>query len=375
MAEYRIISADDHVFEPADLWTTRLEPKYRDRAPHIARLEDGSDWWILDGDKFSPMSAGSQTGVRIDDPEQLKFDDVYENVRPGGYDPAERLKDMDTDGVDVSIIYPTTAGTRMFQCVADVDFLTALHKSYNDWLAQYCSAYPRRLKGIALLNVDDIESALKEMERCAKLGFIGGLITVYPAENRSYDSPEYEPVWAAAQELEMPLSLHLGTNRPAHGQDFGLLDKMTAATQCNPDHWVRMSIAHMIFSGVFERFPNLLVGSVEHELSWAPHFLDRLDYTYQQRARRDIWYRFKEAMLPSQYFHRNVFMGFQEDALGIRFRDVIGVDQLQWGSDYPHHESTWPYSRKILGEILADCTEEEKAKIVGGNAARVYRLD
>ena len=98
----------------------------------------------------------------------------------------------------------------------------------------------------------------------------------------------------------------------------------------------------MIFSGVFERYPKLQVGAVEHELSWIPHFLDRLDYTYTQRAPNDLWYRYKEDAVPSDYFHRNVFVGFQEDALGIRDRHIIGVDNLQWGSDYPHQESTFP---------------------------------
>ena len=114
---------------------------------------------------------------------------------------------------------------------------------------------------------------------------------------------------------------------------------------------------------------------MEHELSWVPHFLERLDYTYSQRASGMSGHRFKEDLLPSDYFHRNVFLGFQEDALGIRLRDIIGVDNLQWGSDYPHQESTFPRSREILEEILADCTEEEKGKIAGGNHARVYNID
>ncbi len=151
-------------------------------------------------------------------------------------------------------------------------------------------------------------------------------------------------------------------------------EPIRAVFMCNIDHWVRTSLASMIYGGVFERYPRLQVGSIEQELSWVPHFLDRLDYNYTQRVRELAPYRYKENMLPSDYFHRNVFLGFQEDALGIRLRDIIGVDSLLWGSDYPHIESTFPRSREILEEILADCTEEEKAKIVGGNAARIYRL-
>ena len=135
-------------------------------------------------------------------------------------------------------------------------------------------------------------------------------------------------------------------------------------------------MTHIIFSGVFQRFPKLQIGAVEHELSWVPHFLDELDYTYTQRSIREGWWdRFSGDKLPSEIFHSNVFLGFQEDELGIRLRDVIGVDNLMWGSDYPHTESTFPRSRQILEEILEACTEEEIAKIAGGNAARVYGLD
>ena len=201
------------------------------------------------------------------------------------------------------------------------------------------------------------------------------MITVYPPDERSYDRPEYEPFWAAAQDHEIPLSLHIGANRPGPGQEFQDLESVTASFLTNVDYWVRMSLINMIFSGVFERYPRLQVGPIKMELSWAPHFLDRLDYTYSQRAAGVDWHRYKEDMLPSDYFHRNVFLSFQGDGLGVKDRHVIGVDNLLWGSDYPHAESTIPKSREIIEEILADCTEEEKAKIVGGNAARVCNLD
>ena len=173
----------------------------------------------------------------------------------------------------------------------------------------------------------------------------------------------------------MPLSLHAGTYRTTttHAPVKNLMGK--PSFYASLDHWMRISLANMIFSGVFERFPNLQVGSIETELCWVPHFLDRMDYTFSQRPHEQAPYRFKEDMLPSDYFHRNVFMSFQEDVLGIQLRHIIGVNTLQWGSDYPHVEGTFPRSRQILEDILADCTEEEKAKIAGANAARVYRLD
>ena len=372
MAGYKVISSDSHIVEPPDVWTTRLEPKYRDRAPRIVRLEDGSDFWFCDDINMVGMYPGTQPGTRFEEPENLTMAGTFEGVQIGGYIPEEHVKDMDVDGLDAGVLYPSCS-VMLFTIIEDSDFLTALFRAYNDWLAEFCNPYPDRLKGIAMINVDNVETAVKEMERCARSGFVGSMITVYPPMGRAYNTPEYEPLWAAAQDLQMPLSLHIGTNRPGPGEASPITGSLSDFT--NIDHWVRMSLSDMIFDGVFRRYPKLQVGSVEMELSWVPHFLDRMDYNYTQRAPREGWQHFDDDMLPSDYFHRNVFLGFQEDGLGIRDRDIIGVDNILWGSDYPHQESTFPRSREILEEILVDCTEDEKAKIVGGNAKRVYHLD
>jgi predicted TIM-barrel fold metal-dependent hydrolase len=378
MSNYKIISSDNHIYEPPDLWITRVDARFRDRAPCVVQLEDEGDWWFCDGHKIMGAFAGAQAGRRFEAPEKLSRKDRFENVRPGGYLPEAHVKDMEADGVDAAVIYPT-AGLLMFG-VPDSELLSAIFRGYNDWLAGFCKPFPHQLKGIAMLNIDDVQSGVRELERCAKLGLAGAMITCYPPEGRPYESPEYEPLWAAAQDLGMPLGLHIGTNRPGPGQEFAAgIGELSGAFLCNADHWVRMSLAQMIYSGVFQRYPKLQVGSVEMELSWAPHFLDRLDYNYKQRARdlfkKGYWDRYTGEMLPSDYFHRNVFLGFQEDALGIKERNIIGVDNLQWGSDYPHPESTFPRTRQILDEILADCSETEKAKIAGGNAARIYHLN
>ena len=178
----------------------------------------------------------------------------------------------------------------------------------------------------------------------------------------------------------MPLSLHINTRlliinsryRGGHGQGPSGPVPETPSFRANVDHWVPMSFANMIFSGVFERYPKLTVGSVEMELSWAAHFLERMDFIYTQRAVPGTWYRFREGVVPSDYFHSNGFISFQQDAAGVRLRDFIGVDNLLWGSDYPHPESTFPETQQILTDILAGCSEEETTKIVRDNTARVY---
>ena len=372
MADYRLISSDSHIFEPVDLWTSRVEPKFKERAPKIVREDDG-DWWYCDDLRVVGVGLGAQVGVRFEEPEKLQQAGTLETVRPGGYIPEEHVKDMDIDGVEAGVVFPSI-GFMMYNVVQDAELLTALFRTYNDWLGEFCQPYPDRLKGICLLNADDVQSSVKEMERCQGKGLVGAMIPAFPPEGKRYTLPEYEPLWAAAQDLGMPLNLHVSTYRPGAGQELRQIDTSTEAFVANQDHWVRMSLADIIFSGVFERFPKLQVGAVEFELSWVPHFLDRIDYTYTQRAMRPDWHRFKDDTLPSDYFHQNVFVGFQEDALGIRERDIIGVDNILWGSDYPHPESTFPRSRQILEEILVDCTEEEKIKIASGNTARIYHF-
>ena len=368
MSGYRVVSSDNHIYEPADLWTSRIDRKYRERCPQIVPFE-GGQIWVCDDTLGQIIGQGTNVGKRFDEPENIKLIDDFENVRLGGYLPEEYIKDLDIDGVD----YPTVSFI-LYNHVRDAQLLTATFKVYNDWLSEFCSADPARLGGIAVINLDDVQVGLREIERCRKKGFIGAMITVYPPEGRRYNSPEYEPLWALAQDLDIPLSLHAASNRWGSGENFQ--DRATGrpAELANMDYGVRMSLADMIYSGVFERYTKLQVGTVEHELSWIPHFLDRLDFNYTQRGPDITGVKFKDDMLPSDFFHRNCFAGFQEDSLGIELRHIIGVDNIQWGSDYPHTETTFPRSHEILDDILAGCTEEERAKIAGGNAARVYNV-
>ena len=203
MSNYRIISSDSHVFELPDLWESRIEAKFRDRAPRIHREEDG-DWWYCDGKKLEGAGfgfAGAQTGRRFEEAEKLTHGDSFENIRPGGYIPEEQIKDMDLDGVDVSILYPT-AGLQLYK-IPDGLLLTAVFRTYNDWVTEFCAAYPNRLKGIAMINIDDVNEGTADLEHCANQGFVGAMIPVYPPKDRRYDSPEYDRFWSAAQDLEM----------------------------------------------------------------------------------------------------------------------------------------------------------------------------
>ena len=367
-----ILSSDSHVFEPADLWTTRIDAAFRQRAPRIVRI-DGADEIVIEADQvLSGIGLISNAGARFEAPETISGRGRLEDVHRGGWDPEQHLADMRLDGVAGEVLYPSQ-GLFYFR-IADSVLMSAIFRAYNDWLAEFCRTDPARLKGIAMVNLDDVGEGIKELERAARLGLAGAMITEYPLEDRRYDQPEYEPFWSAAESLGMPLSLHTATRRQGKIRGAGAKTLRDASSRATKAFYPALSMCDMIFSGVFDRHPRLTLAIVEFELSWAPHLLDTMDYTYRERHEEAI-YRFKNAMRPSDFFHTNVVLSFQEDAIGIRLRDVIGVDNMMWGSDYPHSESTFPQSRKILAEILAGVPEAEQARIVGGTTACVYGFD
>ena len=366
-----ILSSDSHVFEPPDLWQKRIDAAFRDRGPRMERI-DGADQLIVDNRILSGIGLISNAGARFQAPETISSLARFEDVHQGGYDPDQHLADMRLDGVAGEVLYPSQ-GLFYFK-VADSALMSAIFRAYNDWLAEFCRTDPSRLKGIAMVNVDDVREGIAELERTARMGFAGAMITELPLDDQRYDQPEYEPFWAAAQDLNMPLSLHTATRRQGKIRGAGEKTLRDATSRSTKSFGPATSLCDMIFSGVFERYPRLRLAIVEFELSWAPHILASMDYTYHERHEEAI-HRFKDSMRPSDFFRRNVSLSFQEDAVGIRLRDVIGVDNMMWGSDYPHSESTFPQSRKILAEILAGVPADEQAKIVGANTARLYNFD
>ncbi len=367
-----ILSSDSHVFEPPDLWTSRIDRAFRDRAPRMRRI-DGADQIVIETDQvLSGIGLISNAGARFEAPETISGSGRFEDVPRGGYDPAQHLADMRLDGVAGEVLYPSQ-GLFYFR-VPDPALMSAIFRAYNDWLAEFCRADPARLKGIAMVNLDDVGEGVGELERAARMGLAGAMITEYPLEDRRYDQPEYERFWAAAEALDMPLSLHTATRRQGRIRGAGVRTLRDASSRATKAFYPALSMCDMVFSGVFERHPRLTLAIVEFELSWAPHLLTTMDYTYRERHEEAI-HRFKDGLRPSDFFRRNVVLSFQEDAIGIRLRDTIGVDRMMWGSDYPHSESTFPRSRAILAEILAGVPADEQAQIVGENTARVYRFD
>jgi predicted TIM-barrel fold metal-dependent hydrolase len=225
-----------------------------------------------------------------------------------------------------------------------------------------------------MLNVDDVEEACNELERIKKLGLVGAFIPVSPLPDKPYRHPIYDRLWWTAQDLDMPLLLHIATPRAGvPGNEFTVNPSdMTGAGRSTTDYWVRYSLGSMVFAGVFDRYPRLKVGSVEHETMWIPHWLQQMDFTYRERPVFTKGWKSREGMLPSDYWHRNMFVEFMEDDLGVQIRDRIGVDNMLWGSDFPHAESTWPQSKQFLDRIFAGVPEDDRRKITHDNACKLF---
>jgi predicted TIM-barrel fold metal-dependent hydrolase len=378
MSSYNVISADSHIVEPPDLYESRIEPKFRSRAPRIERHRTRTgqeyDAWYLDGVRVGTIGSVIQAGRRFEDPGSIDFLGVWEDVRKAAYEPHAMLEELEADGVWGACLQ-SSQGLFWYR-LPDSELLSALCRAYNVWITDFCRAAPGRFKGIGMLNVDDVDDACQELERCAELGLAGAFIPVYPAAERPYRHASYDRLWWTAQDLEMPLLLHVATMRGGiPGSEFTIdINQLTAAGLANSDYWMRYSLTAMIFAGVFDRYPRLKVGSVEHETAWVPHWLRQMDFTHRERPALGRAWKSRHAMLPSEYWQRNMFVEFMEDDCGIRLRDVIGVDNMLWGNDFPHAESTWPKSREFLDRIFAGAPDEDRRKITADNAARIFRF-
>src|SRR3989454_10909444 len=207
MTTHKLISADSHIVEPPDLYTHRIEPKYRERAPRMERMETPtgrkSDAGFIEGRPVGSLGAVMQAGQRFEDPSQIDFLGTWEDVRLGAYDPQAMIKENEIDGVWGACLQPSQG--LFWYRISDSGLLSAICRVYNDWIADFCRASPDRLKGIAMLNVDDVEEGCQELERCAKLGLVGAFIPVSPLPDRPYRHPIYERLWWTAQDVGVPL--------------------------------------------------------------------------------------------------------------------------------------------------------------------------
>jgi predicted TIM-barrel fold metal-dependent hydrolase len=291
----------------------------------------------------------------------------YESARPSGWDPAERLKDQDIDGVGAEVLYGTL-GMRLFR-MTDGDLQLAFFRVYNDWLAEFCRYSPNRLHGLALVSLWDVEAGVRELERCAALDLKGAMIWGYPPDDRPYYSPAYDRLWAAAADLQLPLSLHIVTGMgPESKVDF----TAAAVRYMHMIHEVQRSISQIVLGGVLERFPGVQIVAAESDIGWLPHWMQRMDHANEKfGAMMDV----ALAMKPSEYVRRQVWVTFMDDPVGASSLETIGSDTFMWGSDFPHTDSTWPNSQAVIKKNFSGVADRVAEQVLHDNAAAIYHID
>jgi predicted TIM-barrel fold metal-dependent hydrolase len=344
-----------------------MDVQWRERAPRVVALAD-TDIWVVDRDvRLAVVGIQDQAGLRFEEPGRISKKARMDELQHGeaGWNPSLYMRGLSEDGVSGALLYPSTA-IQAYRCV-EGPLLAALARTYNDWIIDFCAADPARLRAVAMITVDDPAAGVDEMYRMAGLGAAALMLPVFPRYPTTYDQPEYERIWAAAEEIGLPVVFHLGSNQRAkHGEPP--LDLIVHSTK---DIHIQRSIGTLVLSGLLGRHPRLRVGAIEFGASWAGPLMRRLDAVYA-RNHDKLDYTFPDGEQPSDHFRRNVFLSFQDDRACIPMRHMLGVENLHWGNDYPHAESTYPRSHEFLAAHFADIPVEEAAAIAGGNAIGAY---
>jgi len=363
--DWGVVDADGHVVEPRWAWDTVPE-RYR---PTIEADRHGFEHVVVGGTEILAVALGTLAtpGARFSEPGHTR---TLEDAWPGGSDPRARLADMDSEGIDRAVLYPSVG--LYFWALDDPHAAVAIASAYNDWLASYCAADPGRLFGAAMLPVQDPGAAAAELRRAHdELGFPAAFVRPNPCRGRSLSDPAYEPIWEAAEEVGMTIGIHEGSSVivPTLGSDRPFNPLILHAVS-HPFEEM-LACAQLIAFGVLERHPRLRFVFLESSGGWVPFWLERLD----EQAESFGDFCPEMTLAPSQYFARQCWISFEIDERTLPvLAPFIGGERIVWGSDYPHHDATFPGAVTTLKRTLAPLEESARARILGANAAQLYRL-
>jgi uncharacterized protein len=361
---YRTIDADGHVTESPDLWQRYTDPAFRERAPRFFTDADGTERIVVeDTERVFPADSGGFGGATAFGEKPAG----YLAGRKGGFDPSARIPDMDVDGIDAAFLYPSM-GLQFINFVEDPSLAAAICRAYNRWLADYCSTFPDRLFGVAMLPMQSVEVAVQEAQFARiELGMLGGFLRPNPCHGRTIYDPLYDPLWVEAQELDLAVGLHEGTGVGIAA--LGADRSPTGAMRHTVTHTFEMmtACAGLILTGVCERFPRVRLGFLESGGGWMAPWLDRMD-----RHVKGYWHDADLAMLPSEYFHRQCWVSFEpvEGCLAV-LADYIGPEKVLWASDYPHVDGFAGSPNLIRSMGMPEDTER---RVLAEGAIRFYNL-
>ncbi|MEE2673712.1 MAG: amidohydrolase family protein [Myxococcota bacterium] len=363
--DFPVISADSHITEPANTYVDYIDSKWKDKAPVLKDMGEAGDLFFIDGmSRPVPMGLVAAAGKP---PEEIRVTGVhFEDMHRGGWDPEARLTEQDRDGVACEIIYPTVG---MVLCNhKDFDYKKACFDAYNRWIAEYCSAHPTRLLGCGQTAMRSIEEGISDLDSIRNLGLPGVMMPGNPAVE-DYDSPVYDPFWEKAIELGLPLSFHILTTRDTSpGRGPAMNGFLSIIRGCQD------IMGTLILGGVFERHPDLRVVCVEADAGWVPHYMYRMDHAYK---RHHNWLPAgqKLSRLPSEYFADCIYTTFQDDWVAFRSADMMNWKRLMWANDFPHSDSTWPWSQEMLAEHAEQLRDDQRRAILCTNVADLYQID
>lgn len=371
MTDYRTlrpVSADSHVTEPPECYIDNIDPKYRDRAPYLINDPEKGATFIVEG--IAPVGLGTAAAAGIP-PAELKYQEVrhFDKLHRGGWDPKARAADMALDGIAGEVIYPSV-GMALYS-VDDGEFVSACFHAYNRWLAGFCEGLPGKLFGIGQSAALSPDALIEDMRAIKALGHKGVMLPTEPGVS-DYDDPIYDEAWAASVDLNLPLQFHVLTRTKkgaiAHqGVRGSKLNNIMGITRANQD-----IIGAFVFGGVFERNPKLKLVSVEADAGWVPHYIYRMDHAYNRFGE---WLKSTPlSRPPSEYVLENVYLTFQDDIVALRSLDMLNPKRLLWATDYPHTDSIWPDSMKVLEEHMKDVDPAAVKAIVHDNVVDLYDL-
>jgi predicted TIM-barrel fold metal-dependent hydrolase len=371
--ELIMISVDDHLVEPPDMFAGRLPAAIQDLAPRVERLSNGSDVWVFNGSQIPNIGLNAVAGRPKEEYgiEPTAFDEM----RPGCFDVHERIKDMNAGGVLGSMNFPSFPGfsARLFAACHDKNVALAVLRAYNDWhIDEWCGAYPGRFIPMALPILWDAELCAEEVRRVAAKGCHSMTFTENPAALGfpSFHDASWDPLWTALCDEDVVLSIHLGSSGSIMvTSPDAPVDVMITLQPMN----ICSAASDLLWSRVLKNFPAIRIALSEGGTGWIPYFLDRVDRTYDMHRSwtgQDFGDR-----LPSEVFRQHFLTCFISDPVGVQLRHQIGLDNMAWECDYPHSDSSWPNAPEELAAVMVGVPDDEVEKITWRNASRWYSFD
>ncbi len=388
-----IVSLDDHVVEPPDVWTKRLPAKYRDIGPHVVMAPagtpildgggyreapgtDGPDvaWWFYEDQQYSVKRLIAAAGYPA---EEIGFDGItFDQMRPGCWQPNARLDDMTMNHVEASLAfpnYPRFCG-QIFLKAKDRELARLCVAAYNDWqVEEWCAGSNGRLIPLCLVPLWDAELAAAEVRRNAARGVQAVAFSELPPwlGLASIHSGYWDPFFAACAETSTVVAMHIGSGTKTITSSEDAPDAVQAVNMFANS---ALSLIDFLFSGVLVRFPDLKLLYAEAQIGWIPYVLERVDDVWDvhrgwSESQRNV------SEPPSQYYYRQVVSCFFKDGVGVENLDRVGRENIAFETDYPHQDSTWPNTHQVAKELFGQLDADTVHKIVRGNAIRFLGLE